>query len=107
MGKGIEEISMINVYQNTSLPLITITLDKFNEPTESSTSYDVRLEESTEVIDNVAGVLITSRIQIYFSSDVTLSHQDRITINGQDHKILRIDEPKAFSMSFYKKVWLS
>ena len=99
---------MINVYKTESVTIKHRTIDAFKNVTISPQTLTARVERTTKWLRTPTGELIPSTMQMYFSPTVTnLSHEDLITIDGTDRKIITIAKKIRFRAVSHWEVWLS
>ena len=96
-------------------------VDVYNEP-EATSEIDVKgyIEYKTKLLSDLVGqqvvagtkgaVTASAKIFLAKSIDVPLGralrHEDRLKFNDVEHRILKIDEPKAFSSPHYE-IWVA
>ena len=113
---------MISSYTIDDVTIIKYAgVDDYNEPIATS-EVDVKgyIEYKTRLLTDLTGqqvvagtkgaVTASAKISLAKSIDVPLGralrHEDRLKFNSIEHRILKIDEPKAFSSPHYE-VWVA
>lgn len=82
------------------------TLDPFNTATYTDVAVKARVEWSNKLIRNAQGEQVVAAALVYLAGDITApTNADRITIDGVDHAIMRVDKKAAFSTSHFE-VWI-
>ena len=82
------------------------TLDPFNTATYTDVAVKARVEWSNKLIRNTQGEQVVAAALVYLAGDVTApTNADRITIDGVEHAIMRVDKKTAFSTSHFE-VWI-
>lgn len=82
------------------------TLDPFNTATYTDVAVKARVEWSNKIIRNTQGEQVVAAALVYLAGDITApTNADRITIDGVDHAIMRVDKKAAFSTSHFE-VWI-
>ena len=82
------------------------TLDPFNTATYTDVAVKARVEWSNKLIRNSQGEQVVAAALVYLSGDITApTNADRITIDGVEHAIMRVDKKTDFSTSHYE-VWI-
>lgn len=92
---------MINAYMTDNLTLRTVTLDKWNAPTNSDVLIKGRFEFKTKLIRNLQGEQVVSTAVVWLPL-TTITHKDKIIYEGVVYSILNITEAKDFSKRFLK-----
>lgn len=82
------------------------TLDPFNTATYTDVAVKARVEWSNKLIRNTQGEQVVAAALVYLAGDITApTNADRITIDGVDHAIMRVDKKAAFSTSHFE-IWI-
>ena len=82
------------------------TLDPFNTATYTDVAVKARVEWSNKIIRNTQGEQVVAAARVYLAGDITApTNADRITIDGVEHAIMRVDKKAAFSVSHYE-IWI-
>jgi hypothetical protein len=82
------------------------SLDQWNTPTYTNVSVMGRVEWQDKLIRNAKGEQVVSAALVYLAGDITApTNADKITIDGKDHSIMRVDKKTAFSTSHFE-VWI-
>ncbi|MCK9598016.1 MAG: hypothetical protein M0R06_03180 [Sphaerochaeta sp.] len=83
-----------------------VSLDQWNTPTYTDVAVKARVDWQDRLIRNAQGEQVVSAALVYFDNDVAgLTIDDRITIDGVEHAIMRVDKKTDFSTSHYE-VWI-
>ena len=109
---------MISSYCVDDITIIKYAgVDVYNEP-EATTEVEVKgkIEYKTVLLSDLKGQevvagragMVTASAMIRFPESIdtdlgrALRHEDRLKFNDIEHKILKIDKPKAFSNPIYE-----
>lgn len=89
---------MIGSYMVDTLTIVRhATLDQWNEPgtatLELTTGY---IEWGSKLVRNLQGEQVVAAARVWLEYDSTLTHEDKIRIDGVDHSILQIETHKDF-----------
>lgn len=98
---------MINVYENDIVNINRRTVDALKNVTWTVVATRCRIVRSTKYVKQPTGELKASTIQMYLPFSTTINHGDKVTVNGQDHDIIVINEKQLFSTNHHKEVFLS
>lgn len=99
--------TLLNCYLIDSVTLRYLTsMDEWNTPTYTDIAAKARVEWSNKLIRNVKGEQVVAAALVYLAGDIaTITNADRITIEGIEHAIMRVDKKTAFSTSHFE-VWI-
>lgn len=87
---------MIKAYLNDTIVLKTATRDKWGTVTYVDTTIPARIEEKTKLIRSLSGEQVISTEQVLIENR-TVTHQDKVTVNGVQRSIISIIKEKDFS----------
>lgn len=95
---------MISAYLVDDVVIRYLTaLDQWNTATYTDVSVKARVAWSNKLIRNSQGEQVVAAALVYLAGDITApTNADRITIDGVEHAIMRVDKKAAFSTSHYE-----
>jgi len=99
---------MISAYLVDSISIKYLTaFDQWNTPTYTTVAVMARVEWQNKLIRNAQGEQVVSGALVYLAGDIVApTNADRITIEGVEHAIMRVDKKTDFSTSHYE-VWIT
>ena len=91
-----------------TVALVTRSYDKLGDPTESTaTGIPCRVMYTVRKIKDIRGEEVTSYAKIFFKSTQAITPEDLVTIDGQNHPIVKISRPSDSAQIHHKEVWVS
>ena len=83
-----------------------VSLDEWNTAVYSDVAVKARVDWSNKIIRNAQGEQVVAAARVYLAGDITApTNADRITIDGVEHAIMRVDKKTDFSVSHYE-IWI-
>ncbi len=83
-----------------------VSLDQWNTPTYTDVAVKARVDWQDRLIRNAQGEQVVAAARVYLAGDITApTNADRITIDGVEHAIMRVDKKTDFSVSHYE-IWI-
>jgi hypothetical protein len=100
---------MISIYLTETITIISQTsVDQWGEPTEAETTgIASKTEWVSEYIKNEKGEDVKSLAHIYLAYRDLDKHKDKVKIDGVRYSILRIVQPKMWSVDNHTEIWIN
>lgn len=93
-------MTYLNAYSINSVTLRTkASTDALNNITYTNSTIVCRVEFKTQLVKNQQGEDVKSEIMIYFENDVSVTHGDKVIVNGNEYAIIKISDMNDFSLN--------
>ncbi|NQU44854.1 hypothetical protein HQ520_16310 [bacterium] len=74
--------------------------DTWGEATRTEAEVSCRIKYQTRLVRNQQGEQVVSAMRIYLAPDAVVTHNDKFTVDGQDHSVLAIGKPQGWATLF-------